>query len=215
VFLELVDILRCPRPHEETWLVASATRMEDRHIVEGELGCHVCDEHYPIRNGVAQFGERATARLVPPPPVLARESAAMRLAALLGLAEPGGVVLLTGSFGNLAHPMAMMIGDTQLLVVNPVEAIGFGDTVSALTTASSLPLANSSCRGAAVDPSHADPEFAAEVARVLKSGARFVAPVTLPVPAGVTELARDDHEWVGEQRDAIGTLVPLSVSRPK
>jgi len=215
VFLELVDILRCPRPHEETWLVASSVRMDGRHIVEGELGCHVCHEHYPITNGVAHFGERKLIRTAGAPSALTHESAAMRLAALLGLAEPGSVVLLTGSLGSLAHPMAMMIGDTQLLVVNPVDAVGFGDTVSALTTANALPLANGSCRGAAVDATHADSEFLAEVARVLKSGARLVAPATLPLPDGMTELARDEQQWVGEQGGAHRTLVPLSISRPK
>lgn len=215
MFLGLVDILRCPRPHEETWLVASSVRMEGRHIVDGELGCHVCHEHYPIRDGIAHFGERPLKRRAKSSQALAPESAAMRLAALLGLAEPGGVVLLTGSFASLAHPMAMMVGETQLLVVNPIEAVGFGDTVSALTTATALPLANGSCRGGAIDATHADTGFLSEVARVLKSGARLVAPVSVPLPDGVTELARDEQDWVGEQRGAHGTLVPLSISRPK
>jgi uncharacterized protein YbaR (Trm112 family) len=215
MFLELVDILRCPRPHEETWLVASSVRMEGRHIVEGELGCHVCHEHYPITDGVARFGERATTSAPDTTPGLAHESAAMRIAALLGLAEPGGVVLLTGKFGSLAHPMAMMVGDTQLVAVNPAEAIGMGDTVSALTTESVLPLANGACRGAAVDATHVDPAFLAEVARVLKPGARLVAPASCSLPDGVTELARDDREWVGEQRGASSPLVPISISRPK
>jgi hypothetical protein len=37
MFIELVDALRCPVPHEESWLVASADRMEARHIVDGTL----------------------------------------------------------------------------------------------------------------------------------------------------------------------------------
>lgn len=122
-------------------------------------------------------------------------------------------MLLTGSLASLAHPMAMMVGDTQLLVVNPVHPIGFGDTVSALTTIDTIPLANASCRGAAIDATHAHPRFLAEVARVLRVGARLVAPAVVPLPDGVTELARDDQEWVGEQRGAHGPLIALS--RPK
>lgn len=215
MFLELVDILRCPRPHAETWLVASSVRTDGRHILEGELGCHVCHEHYPIRNGIARFGEREPGASIAAAPDLANESAAMRIAALLGLAEPGGVVLLTGAFDALAHPMAMMVGETQILVVNPLGALGPGDTVSALTTDRVLPLANGACRGAAVDATHAEPGFLAEVARVLKPGARLVAPVALPLPDGLTELARDEREWVAEQRGAGSPLVPISSSRTK
>lgn len=215
MFLELVDILRCPRPHEEIWLVASSTRMEGRHIVEGELGCHVCHAHYPIVNGVADFGQRPRAGIIAPQRALADDSAAMRIAALLGLSEQGGRVILTGILGTLAHPMAMMVGDTQLLVVNPAEPIGYGDTVSALTTAGAIPLANGSCRGAAVDATHADPAFLAEVTRVLRRGARLVAPAGAPLPDGITELARDDQQWVGEARGAQSPLIPLTISRQK
>jgi len=42
VFVELIEALRCPRPHEDAHLVASATRTEARHIVDGVLGCPVC-----------------------------------------------------------------------------------------------------------------------------------------------------------------------------
>lgn len=215
MFLELVDILRCPHPHEEVWLVASATRMDGRHIMDGELGCHVCQSHYPIANGVADFGLRNVLRGGQSQDMLPPDSAAMRLAALLGLAEPGGIVLLIGEVGSLAHPLAMMVGDTQLLVVNPIEPIGIADNVSALTTSAALPLANGSCRGAAVDTAHASPDFLNEVTRVLRSGARLVAPAASPLPDGITELARDQHEWVGEQRAARGPIVPITLSRQK
>ena len=52
MFVELVDLLRCPRPHEDTWLVAAAEAMSGRHIVRGTLGCPVCEAEYPIRDGV-------------------------------------------------------------------------------------------------------------------------------------------------------------------
>ena len=215
MFLELVDILRCPRPHEEVWLVASSTRMDGRHIMDGELGCHVCQAHYSIRGGIADFGawpgKRVAATHAPAPP----DSAAMRLAALLGLVEPGGVVLLVGESGSLAHPLAMIAGDTQLIVVNPAEPIGIADNVSALTTSAAVPLANASCRGAAVDTNHATPALLDELSRVLKTGARLVAPAVVPLPNGITEIARDEMQWVGEQRGQRGPIVPITLSRQK
>lgn len=215
MFIDLIDILRCPRPHEQVWLVASSTSMDSRHIMEGELGCHVCEAHYPIHAGVADFGswenERHLARSSAPP----ADSAALRLAALLGLTEPGGIVLLVGDSGGLAHPLAMLVGDTQLLVVNPAERIGIADNVSALTTSAALPLANGACRAAAIDATHASPDFLNEVTRVLRSGARLVAPATVSLPDGIAELARDQSEWVGEQRGDRRPIVPITLSRQK
>ena len=183
--------------------------------MDGELGCHVCESHYPIRDGVADFGSWEKERVSVPASAPPADSAAMRLAALLGLTEPGGIVLLVGDSGSLAHPLAMMVGDTQLLVVNPVERIGIADNVSALTTSAALPLANASCRGAAVDALHATPGFLDELTRVLRSGARLIAPASVPLPVGVTELARDHQEWVAEQQRARGPIVPITLSRQK
>src|SRR5690242_21064587 len=89
MFIELVDALRCPVPHEESWLVASATRMEARHIVDGLLGCPVCHAEYPIRNGVADFRREPTLPLEAAPDPFLRGDAttAMRLAAFLGLSD--------------------------------------------------------------------------------------------------------------------------------
>jgi len=42
MFSELVDVLRCPRPHEESWLVLAAHRLDGRDIMAGVLGCPVC-----------------------------------------------------------------------------------------------------------------------------------------------------------------------------
>ena len=108
-----------------------------------------------------------------------------------------------------------MVGDTQLLVVNPAEPIGDGDTVSALTTAGAIPLANGACRGVAIDATHADPEFLAEVTRVLRTGGRIVAPTGAPLPDGIIELARDDQQWVGEARGTQSPLIPITIARQK
>ena len=61
MFVELIESLRCPRhlegaadaPH----LVASTTRSEARHIIDGVLGCPTCNAEFPIVNGVARFDQ--------------------------------------------------------------------------------------------------------------------------------------------------------------
>jgi hypothetical protein len=56
VFIPLVDSLRCIAGHEETWLVASIERSDERDIRRGFLGCPICFAEYPIRDGIAYFG---------------------------------------------------------------------------------------------------------------------------------------------------------------
>ena len=66
MFVELIDALRCPRAHEDTWLVAAAAETRDRCVVHGSLGCPVCRATFPIAGGVARF-DQAPAPAAPPP----------------------------------------------------------------------------------------------------------------------------------------------------
>ena len=49
MFVEIIDLLRCPNAHAESWLVAAAARTVGRHIVEGTLGCPVCEAEMEMR----------------------------------------------------------------------------------------------------------------------------------------------------------------------
>src|SRR3954463_6973497 len=100
MFIELVDALRCPRTHEESWLVASATRMDARHIVSGTLGCPVCLAEYPIEEGVVDFREERGAVAPVGDDVSADD--AMRIAAMLDLADAKGFAVLLGAWGSIA-----------------------------------------------------------------------------------------------------------------
>jgi hypothetical protein len=59
--IELVDALRCPFPHEETWLVAAVTRFDGRDIAEGALGCPICRRQFVVRFGEVDFSGEASA----------------------------------------------------------------------------------------------------------------------------------------------------------
>ena len=59
MFVELVDHLRCPAAHEETWLVMAAEETRDRHVITGMLGCPVCNARYAVRGGTVWFAEAA------------------------------------------------------------------------------------------------------------------------------------------------------------
>lgn len=214
MFVELIDVLRCTRPHEESWLVAVPTRMDGRHIAEGVLGCPVCQAEYPVRRGVVDFtGGIASDRgsRSPPGGGEAREDAAadaMRLAALLDLTDEKGWVLLTGRWARLIDQMQSLV-ENELLVVNPPADREGGNGVSVIRVGDVLPIASGLARAAAIDLSTGfDPNAAAAAVR---SGGRVMGPSALAVPAGVRELARDDAGWVGEREGNVSAPVLLRV----
>jgi uncharacterized protein YbaR (Trm112 family) len=209
VFIELVDDLRCPRPHDQTWLVASADRTEGRDIIEGTLGCPICRAEYPIREGVVWFTEprdyaltaqRSGPNVDPELP--------MRLAAFLDLTDVQGFALLAGSWGSAA-PVLRGVVPAHFVLLNPRPAVAAGNGISVLETAVGIPLADGTCRGVALDAGHAHAPHLDAAVRVLRPRGRLVAPARTPTPLGVTELARDNQLWVAERNTPPPKLVSL------
>lgn len=199
MFIELVDILRCPNPHEETWLVLAASRVADRDIMEGTLGCPVCAAEFPIVGGTARFG---AGRRYQTPPAPANDQEALRLAALLDLTGSRGYAILTGE--AVVHaPLLREMTDVHLLLVDPPEEIAMGRGLSALTIPSShtLPLAAESARAIALE-TPVLPGLLASSARTLTTGGRLLAPADLDLPADFAELARDERQWLAERTRA-------------
>lgn len=212
MFIELVQSLRCIRPHELTWLVASVACIDDRDIVRGTLGCHVCGTEYPITEGVADFtlGERTPA---PPArantviPQLTDDVLALRAAALLDLAEPGGFAVLTGTWAACAPALAALTPRVHLLVLDAPTSIPSGNGISLARAHDTIPVRPHACRGIALDATHATPHLITTAVDALRPGGRLVAPASLPLPPNVKELARDEHHWVAAK------VAPPSVVR--
>jgi hypothetical protein len=212
VFIELVGSLRCVREHELSWLVASAYRMQDRDIVSGELGCHICGARYTVEDGVADFRElgagpasssapsRAAAGS-PSPYDTGPGELALRVAALMELSSPGGVVVLAGSWSSAAAPLASgeVSERAHVLVLDPGVDVRSGGGVSVALTARRPPLRPATVRGVALDAAHSSPEYVVAAAEALRPGARLIAPLATPLPAGLAELARDASYWLAEK----------------
>ena len=231
MFVELVDHLRCPAAHDETWLVMAAEETRDRHVITGMLGCPVCNARYAVRDGTVWFGDaadRSPKRLSDQRGTAAAMSSAstwmptpsgpgdewpLRLAAFLGLADARGVVGLYGAW----IPFAESLGD----VVDGVEVIAIapgGPThpmLSAIVPPSrdAIPLATGSLRAVAVDAASTSPAAIEEAARLVRSGGRLLAPAAAAVPDGVRELARDAEWWVGERGATPSSVVSIGVRR--
>lgn len=203
MFIELIDLLRCTRPHEDSWLVATFNEMRQRDVIDGLLSCPVCEARYPITGGVAWFDvEPGTAW----PVTGAAEANGMRVAAYLNLAEPG-VVLLEGEWAGAADAVSAL--DCTVIALNPTENAGSA-RVSRLRADDIVPLARECLDGIAL-VSASEHLFAGGV-RALKIGARMVAPAHARLPEGLVELARDEKWWVAA-REGSGTSAPVQIAR--
>jgi len=212
MFIELVDALRCPAPHEESWLVASSTRMEARHIVDGVLGCPVCHAQYPVRNGVADFRREPLLALPedPDPFLHGDATTAMRLAAFLGLSDALGFVVLFDEWGAQASALRELV-ETPIVLVDPPPGREGEPGISVVLSDGMPPLGAGAARATAIGD--AGLERAAAAVRITRAAGRLVAPATVPVPEGVREIARDDALWVGEKEPERSPLVTLHVRR--
>ena len=195
MFVELIELLRCPRDHEETQLIASAVRSEARHIVDGLLGCPVCQAEFAIVAGVVRIDE---------PPATPHEEPsaemAMRVAAFLDLTDSRGFALLCGRWG--AHvDLVHRLSETRIVLVNPPPNVPPDVAAGAVVTRESIPFASGSARGIALDAT-APARLVRSGVRAVRPGGRILAPATLRVPDGVAEIARDDQMWVGEKTAA-------------
>jgi len=215
VFIELVDSLRCLTPHEETWLVAAASRMDGRHIVEGTLGCPICRREYAIRRGTAWFtaeqpdgdGSHLTTQAID-----SNEAEALRAAALLGLSEPGGIVVLGGSWAGYADAVGEL-GAAHVVVLNAHASDSSPQEVSSLVVDDRLPFGTGGLRGVAVDGELTSAALLSSAAASLRSRGRLVAPSEASVPDGLEVLARDDVNWVAERTVVASPPIALRSAR--
>ena len=201
MFIELVDHLRCIRPHEDAWLVAASYRMDERHILDGVLGCPVCRAEYPVRDGVVDLTAGA-AQPAPHDPATddprADGDEALRLAALLHLLDVRAPVLLGGRWSGCAPTLAEAV-PAAFLLLNPAPQPARHPALSTLLAAGTVPIAAGALHAAALDATlAADPGVVAAAARALRPRGRLVAPAAAPLPEGLVELARDERHWVAE-----------------
>lgn len=201
MFIELIDLLRCTRPHEDSWLVAAFHKMRERDVIEGLLSCPVCNARYPITNGVAWFDVEPGTPLGGP---AAPGADGMRVAAYLNLVEPG-IVLLEGGWAGAADFIAGL-GNTAI-AFNSTDDAGAA-RVSRIRCDAIVPLARECLDGIALMT--AESALIGSGARAVKSGGRMLAPASAAMPAGLVELARDEKFWVAGREGSASAPVQLA-----
>jgi uncharacterized protein YbaR (Trm112 family) len=210
MFIPLVDSLRCPRAHEDTWLVASIDLAEERHIREGILGCPKCLAEYPIREGIVYFAEPA---LDDDNTTQPNEEDAVRVAAALDLTDARMTAVLHGSWGVHA-PIMRGFSPAQLILLNPPRTVASGDGIS-IVYADTAPIARAIANGVAFG-ANASAAMRDSLVATLKAGGRLLGPTSHPVPPEVRELARDADVWVARLESSAMVSAPiLPTRRPK
>lgn len=190
--LDIAERLRCPRPHAATPLVLVVHRAVERELVTGVAGCMVCRLEAEVRDGDVYFPSAAPVE----PPAAGTLPDLDRVMALLGLAEPGGAVLLTGRYAALGAVLASAV-DVQVVSLNTAPVRGAGVSTVHLPEPA-IPFSDNTFRAAALDANTSLP-VVLETVRTLQVGGRLLATGPIERPFGIRELARDATEWVGER----------------
>lgn len=179
----LTDVLSCPRCGPEFGLVLLAERVEERRVLEGRLGCPNCRERYEVRGG---FGDLRGPRDHGEVEVLeaGEGEAAYRLAALMGVSEGPGFVLVVGPAVGLAPGLAEVVPELEVVALDAsAEGLGEEAGVSRLAFEGGLPFHGGSMLGVALTGEWAATHLE-EGARVLWGGGRLVLD---PAPADAVE----------------------------
>lgn len=207
MFIELLDLLRCVRPHDETWLVASFRNVSHRFVQEASLGCPTCSARYEIVAGVADFSAGDTVPSCEEERAASshrREELATRAGAYLDATRPGGTFVLGGLWAYAAHDLAEM-ADVRVIALNAPAGVSESEKVGLVTAGNSVPLAAGSVQGIALDQWFPR-AMVASAMRVVAPGRRVVGPSSFTAPTELTVLAHDEHYWVAEKP---GETVPL------
>jgi uncharacterized protein YbaR (Trm112 family) len=201
----LTDVITCPRCGPRFGLILLADEIIDRDVRSGWLGCANCRERYPIEEGMLDL---RTERAAPPVPTEAleaawigaadEEEAAFRLAALLGVAEGGGWVLLLGATANLAARVAGLLPEARVIAAAPLG--GEEPGVSRVSMGGRIPLRDHAVRAMAM-AGPLDAAATAEARRLLLRGGRLVVLRAAPELAG--QLAAEGFSVLLDQEGVV------------
>jgi hypothetical protein len=195
--LAIVQRMVCPAEHASTPLVVRADRAEHGRLQEGVVGCPVCGAEWKVDEGVARFGPRATTG-----PAFTPD--ATTVAALLGLTEPK-LVVADGLSDDLVVSLVREFGATVVAIDSDVSP----ESASVIEGPALVPLAEGIANGAVLLRPR-EPAFVDSVVRAIAPDGRLLASVSLQLPAGVREMARNDDLWLAERE---ATVVPVTLRR--
>lgn len=214
--LLLTDRLTCPRCGPGFGLILLAKEVRSRRVIQGDFGCANCRETYPVENGFGDLrapprkpfpdlageggGGEGSSPVDPDPP---GEEDALRLAALLGVTEGPGTLLLKGPAARYAGAVARKIGGVEVVGMDPsLRSCPEEEGVSRMVSRPGLPFFPGTLRAVLLSGEVEEGELG-EAVRVLAPRGRVVvlaAPTrarTLLEGAGIRILLEEGGVLVG------------------
>lgn len=212
VHLTLTDRLACPRCGPTFGLILLASRLVERRVHAGVLGCPNCRDSFSVIDGFADL--RAPPREGLPAGLAGAvddtdgelPTEADRVIALLGIPRGPGTAVLVGRPARHAWVLAAAIEGLQVVAADAdVRAWPDAPDVSRLVCAPGLPFFSRTLRGVVID-GRLGPDMIREAARVVAPMSRVV--VVGPDPGvdralldeGLTVLAADPETVVAARR---------------
>ncbi|NLG61662.1 MAG: Trm112 family protein [Candidatus Cloacimonetes bacterium] len=169
MYLLLTDILTCPRCGPEFGLILLADRIEERRVLSGRLGCANCREQYAVEDGFGVLGSGWSSE-----PRQPDDEAVVRMAALLGITEGPGFVLLVGDAAVHAEALAGLVPNLEVIAASDTAAAWQERAgVSRIGIGRNLPFPARSLRGVVLTGDAAS-ELLEQSARSLAPMARLV-----------------------------------------
>ncbi|MFP3948654.1 MAG: Trm112 family protein [Longimicrobiales bacterium] len=171
----LTDLLSCPRCGPEFGLILRGDRIEARRVHAGLLGCPNCREGYPIEEGFTDLRSPPRPPLPPvvePPTPEEDEEEILRVAALLGVKEGPGHLVLVGPAARAAPGLARMLDRIEVVTVAPDLRVWDEESgVSRMVAGPGLPFFSRRIRGVLLDGAAGAP-YLDEAVRVVGPGSR-------------------------------------------
>jgi len=183
VHLLLTDRITCPRCGPDFGLILLAHRVKERRVVEGEFGCANCRERYPVDAGFGDLRapprrpveELPAAKTGPATASLEEDpQGALRLAALMGVTEGPGTLLITGPAASLAGEVTRLVPGVEVVAVSPrLRNTPAEEGVSRMACSPGLPFFSDTFLGVVLS-GRPDRRWLAEGIRVLAPKGRVV-----------------------------------------
>ena len=199
--IELTEMLRCPEPHADGFMVLSTGEMLGRMVRSGIAGCSVCHREYVIEDGVVDFTGDVSTPLPTSPVSRLPPPDAATVQALLDLSGPGGYVVLVGDAARHAAGLAALMAGVHFVGVNAPPDVAELPVLSLVRAAAAIPLRQTIARGVVIGADLAQSPWLVEARRVLLPGRRWVVESeAVELPEGIAKLAAGQGLSVGEKR---------------
>ena len=194
MFIELTDLLRCPNPHDESFLVLLPDQMDGRSVRTGQLGCPVCGRTFQLMDGVFDAGG------APADSSENTKLSAENVSVLIGLSGPGGYLALVGPVASLWEQVAALNPGVALVAINPPKDVKDSDGIS-VVRGGMIPLKSRSLRGVVLGKPYADdPAWVRDAGRLVLPGLRVVGEGDQPPEDLIDVMASADGVWVGTRK---------------